>query len=64
LWADEDGKILKRIAKAEPRAESKRLRIFSNMATLCKAVGADEALGELTDAWQPRGNCRTLMANG
>jgi magnesium chelatase subunit I len=49
-WADEDGKVLKRIAKAKaalPKVETPE-SILEDMATLCKAVGADGLRGELT----------------
>jgi len=49
-WADEDGKVLKRIAKAKaalPKVETPET-ILEDMATLCKAVGADGLRGELT----------------
>jgi magnesium chelatase subunit I len=49
-WADEDGKVLKRIAKAKnalPRVETPE-SILQDMAALCKAVGADGLRGELT----------------
>jgi magnesium chelatase subunit I len=49
-WADEDGKVLKRIAKAKaalPKVETPE-SIFEDMASLCKAVGADGLRGELT----------------
>ncbi len=50
VWADEDGKVLKRIAKAKaalPKVETPE-SILEDMATLCKAVGADGLRGELT----------------
>lgn len=49
-WADEDGKVLKRIGKAKaalPKVETPE-SILEDMATLCKAVGADGLRGELT----------------
>jgi magnesium chelatase subunit I len=49
-WADEDSKVLKRIAKAKavlPKVETPE-SILEDMATLCKAVGADGLRGELT----------------
>lgn len=49
-WADEDAQILKRIAKAKtalPKVETPEA-ILQDMATLCKAVGADGLRGELT----------------
>lgn len=49
-WADEDAQVLKRIAKAKaalPKVETPEA-ILQDMATLCKAVGADGLRGELT----------------
>ncbi len=49
-WADEDAQVLKRIAKAKaalPKVETPE-SILQDMATLCKAVGADGLRGELT----------------
>ena len=49
-WADEDTKVLARIAKAKkalPKVETPEA-ILSDMATLCKTVGADGLRGELT----------------
>ncbi len=49
-WADEDQKILKRIAKAKaalPKVKTSE-KILSDMAALCKTVGADGLRGELT----------------
>jgi magnesium chelatase subunit I len=49
-WADKDSKVLKRIAKAKavlPKVETPE-SILEDMATLCKAVGADGLRGELT----------------
>jgi magnesium chelatase subunit I len=49
-WAAEDTKVLKRIAKAKaalPKVETPE-SILQDMATLCKAVGADGLRGELT----------------
>jgi magnesium chelatase subunit I len=49
-WADEDAKVLKRIAKAKaalPKVETPE-SILEDMAALCKAVGADGLRGELT----------------
>jgi magnesium chelatase subunit I len=49
-WAEEDAKVLKRIAKAKaalPKVETPE-SILEDMATLCKAVGADGLRGELT----------------
>jgi magnesium chelatase subunit I len=50
LWANEDAGILKRIAKAKavlPKVETPD-SVLEDMATLCKAVGADGLRGELT----------------
>ena len=49
-WADEDGKVLKRIAKAKAALHKVETpeSILEDMATLCKAVGADGLRGELT----------------
>lgn len=50
MWASEDAKILKRIAKAKaalPKVETPEA-MLEDMATLCKAVGADGLRGELT----------------
>ena len=49
-WADEDTKVLARIAKAKkalPKVETPEA-ILSDMANLCKTVGADGLRGELT----------------
>lgn len=49
-WRGEDDKILKRIAKAKkalPQVETPDT-LLSDMAALCKAVGADGLRGELT----------------
>ena len=49
-WADEDNKVLARIAKAKkalPKVETPEA-ILSDMANLCKTVGADGLRGELT----------------
>lgn len=49
-WADEDAQVLKRITKAKaalPKVETPEA-ILQDMATLCKAVGADGLRGELT----------------
>ncbi len=59
-WADEDAKVLKRIAKAKkalPKVETPGA-MLADMATLCKTVGADGLRGELT---LMRG-CRALAA--
>ena len=50
LWADEDAKVLKRIAKAKAALHKVETpeSILEDMATLCKAVGADGLRGELT----------------
>ena len=49
-WAAEDGKVLKRIAKAKAALAKVDTPedILEDMATLCKAVGADGLRGELT----------------
>lgn len=50
LWADEDARILKQIAKAKaalPKVETPDA-LLEDMATLCKAVGADGLRGEMT----------------
>ena len=49
-WADEDGKVLKRIVKAKAALHKVETpeSILEDMATLCKAVGADGLRGELT----------------
>lgn len=49
-WADEDTKVLKRIARAQkllPKVEMPET-VLADMAELCKAVGADGLRGELT----------------
>ena len=50
LWKDEDAKILRRIAKAKAaigKVETPE-NILNDIASLCKAVGADGLRGELT----------------
>lgn len=49
-WADEDQKVLKRIAKAKTALPKVRTseKILGDMAALCKSVGADGLRGELT----------------
>ena len=50
LWKDEDAKILRRIAKAKAaigKVETPE-DILNDIASLCKAVGADGLRGELT----------------
>ena len=49
-WADEDAKVLKRIAKAKAALGKVDTPegVLADMAALCKAVGADGLRGELT----------------
>ena len=50
LWAEDDAKVLRRIAKAKnalPKVVTPD-SLLEDMATLCKAVGADGLRGELT----------------
>jgi magnesium chelatase subunit I len=49
-WAAEDAKVLKRIAKAKALLAKVETpdSVLEDMATLCKAVGADGLRGELT----------------
>ena len=49
-WAEEDRKVLKRIAKAKAALAKVETppAILADMAALCKAVGADGLRGELT----------------
>ena len=50
LWAEDDAKVLRRIAKAKtalPKVQTPD-SLLEDMATLCKAVGADGLRGELT----------------
>ena len=49
-WADADGKILRRIARAKTALDKLAVpdALLADMATLCRAVGADGLRGELT----------------